>query len=88
MLKFVHVLSKNRSRGSSLSIVFGYILDDRVIEVRSLAGARDFSFSLCVQTCSGAHPASCPMSTGCPFSRGKARPGMMLTTHTHLVLRS
>jgi hypothetical protein len=50
--------------------VSDYGLDDRAIEVRSPAGAKDFSSSLCVQTGSGAHPASCPMGTG-----GKARPG-------------
>jgi hypothetical protein len=31
--------------------------------------------SLCVQTGSGAHPASCTMGTGGLFPRGKARPG-------------
>jgi hypothetical protein len=35
-----------------------YGLDDRVIGVRSPAGAKDFSSSLYVQTGSGAHPAS------------------------------
>jgi hypothetical protein len=30
---------------------------------------------LCVQTGSGAHPASCTMGTGGPFPEGKARPG-------------
>jgi hypothetical protein len=39
------------------------------IEVRSPTGA-DFSSSPCVQTGSGAHPASYAMGTG-----GKARPG-------------
>jgi hypothetical protein len=29
--------------------------------------AKDFSSSLCAQTGSGAHPASCPMDTGGPF---------------------
>jgi hypothetical protein len=38
--------------------------------VRSLTEAEDFSSTLCVQTGSGAHPASCTVSTG-----GKARPG-------------
>jgi hypothetical protein len=50
--------------GSSVSIVSSYGLDDRVIEVRSPARAKDFSSSLCVQTGSGAHPAG-----------RKARPG-------------
>jgi hypothetical protein len=55
--------------------VSGYGLDDWVIEVRSPAGAKDFSSSLCVQTGSGAYPASCTMGTGVPFPGAKARPG-------------
>jgi hypothetical protein len=55
--------------------VSDYGLDDRAIGVRSPAGAKDFSSSLCVQTGSGAHPASCTKGTGDPFSGGKARPG-------------
>jgi hypothetical protein len=54
--------------------VSDYGLDDRAIWVRSPAGAKDFSSSLCVQTDSEAHPASCTMGTGGPFSGGKARP--------------
>jgi hypothetical protein len=50
--------------------VSDYGLDDRAIGVRSPAGAKDFSFSLFVQTGCGAHPASCTMGTG-----GRARPG-------------
>jgi hypothetical protein len=57
------------------SIVSGYGLDDRAIGVRSTAGAKDFSSILCVQTDSGAHPASCTMGTGGPFPGSKARPG-------------
>jgi hypothetical protein len=63
------------SQGSSVSIVSGYGLDDGAIEVRSQAEAKDFSSSLCVQTVSGAQPASCTMGTGGPFPGGKARPG-------------
>jgi hypothetical protein len=66
---------ENCEPGSSVSIVSGYGLDDRAIEVRSLAGAKDFSSNLCVQTGSGAHPPSCAMGTGGPFPRAKARPG-------------
>jgi hypothetical protein len=65
----------SKEPGSSVSIVSGYGLDDRTIEVRSLAGAKDFSSNLCVQTGSGAHPASCTMGTGGPFPGDKARPG-------------
>jgi hypothetical protein len=43
-------------------------------------------FYLCVQTGSGAHPASCTMGTGGPLPGGKARSGVTLTTHPHLVL--
>jgi hypothetical protein len=63
------------SRISSGSIVSHYGLDDRAIGVQSPAGAEDFSSSLCVQTGSESHPASCPMGTGGPFPGGKARPG-------------
>jgi hypothetical protein len=63
------------SRGSSSSIVSDYGLDDRAIEVRFPTGAEDFSSSPCIQTGSGAHPASYPMGSGGPFPGGKARPG-------------
>jgi hypothetical protein len=69
------------SRGSSGSIVSDYGLDDRAIGIRSSAGAEDFSSSLCVQTGSGAHPASCTMGTGGPFPGVKRGRGVMLTTH-------
>jgi hypothetical protein len=46
-----------------------YGLHDRAI------GATDFSSVLCVQTGSGAHPASCPVGTEGPFRGDKARPG-------------
>jgi hypothetical protein len=36
---------------------------------------KDFSSSLCIQTGSGAHPASCTMGTGGPISGAKVRPG-------------
>jgi hypothetical protein len=74
--------------GSSGSIVSGYGLDDRAIEVRFAAEAKDFSSSLCVQTGSEAHPASCTMGTECPFPRGKARTGRDADHSPHLVLRS
>jgi hypothetical protein len=57
----------------SVSIVSGYGLDDRAIEVRSSAGAKGFSCSLCVQTGSGAHPVACTMGVGSPFPGAKAR---------------
>jgi hypothetical protein len=63
--------------------VSDYGLDDRAIEVRSPAGAKDFSSNLCVQTDSGAHPAFCTMGTGGPFPGAKTRPGRD-ADHSHL----
>jgi hypothetical protein len=66
--------SDARSQVSSVSIVSDYGLDDRAFGVRSSAGEKDFSSILCVQTGSGAHPASCTMGTRGPFPGGKALP--------------
>jgi hypothetical protein len=66
-------------RCSSVSIMSDYELNDR---------QEDFSCSLCVQTGSGAYPASCPTGTGVLSSGGKARPGRDATIHPHLVPRS
>jgi hypothetical protein len=74
--------------GSSGIIVSDYGLEDRAIEFRSPAGAKDFSCSLCVQTGSGAHPASCTMGTGGSFPEAKRGRGVTLTNHPHLVPRS
>jgi hypothetical protein len=49
---------------------------------------KDFSSSLCVQTGSGAHPASCTMGTGVLSPGLKRGRGVTLTTHLHLVSRS
>jgi len=72
------------SWGSSVSVVSEY----RHTGVRSPAEAKDFSSSLCVQTGSGAHPASCTMGTGVPFPGVKRGWGVTLTTHPDLVPRS
>jgi hypothetical protein len=69
------VFFETRSRVSSGSIVSDYGLDDRAIEVRFPAGAKDFSSNPCVQTGSGAHPASCTMGSGGPFPGGKSAAG-------------
>jgi hypothetical protein len=61
--------------GSSVSIVSDYGLNDGAIGVRSPAEAKDFSSNLCVQTGSGAHPASCSTGTGGPFPGGKSAAG-------------
>jgi hypothetical protein len=84
----MHVVWLDISRGGSVSTVSDYGLDDQDIEVRSPAETKDFSCSLCVQTGSGAHPASCPMGTGGPFPGVKRGRVVTLTTHPHLVPRS
>jgi hypothetical protein len=60
----------------------GYITSNTFLEtnyattgVRSPTEAEDFSSSPCVQTGSGAHPASCSMGTGGPLPGGKAQSG-------------
>jgi hypothetical protein len=68
------------SRVSSGSIVSDYGLDDRAIVVRFPVGAKDFSSSLCVQTGSGAHPASYTMGTGGLSPGVKRGRGVTLTT--------
>jgi hypothetical protein len=62
------------SHCTSVSKVSGYGLDC-TIKVQSTAEAKDFSSSLCVQTGSGTHAASCTMGTGGPILGAKARPG-------------
>jgi hypothetical protein len=75
-----------RSRVSSGSLVSDYGLDDRVIEVRSTAGAKDFS--------SVSRPALGPTQPSIQCVPGVLSPGVkrgrgvMLTTHPHLVPRS
>jgi hypothetical protein len=43
--------------------------------VRSPTEAEDFSSNLCIQTVSGANPASCTVGTGGSFPGGKVQPG-------------
>jgi hypothetical protein len=85
---FSAVYQHNRSRVSSDSIVSDCGLDDRAIGVRSPTGAKDSSSSLCVQTGSGDHPASCTMGPGVLSPGLKRGQGMRLTIHPHLVSRS
>jgi hypothetical protein len=54
------------SQGSPVNIVSGYGLDIWATGVQSPAEAEDFSSSFCVQTSSGAHPASYSIGTGGP----------------------
>jgi hypothetical protein len=72
---YTHLYMCVCEQGSSVSTVSGYGLDDRSIEVRSPAEAKNFSCNLCVQTGSGVHPVSCTMGTGDPSPGAKVRPG-------------
>jgi hypothetical protein len=74
-LQFHLLMLLHWSRVISVSIVSNYGLDDRAIGVRSPVGPNDFSSSLCVQTGSGAHPASCTVGTVGPFPGGKSAAG-------------
>jgi hypothetical protein len=74
---------------SSVSIVSGYGLDDRAIEVWSPAEAKDFSSNICVQTASEVvHIASCAMGTGSTSQGVKNGGGVTLSVHPHLVPKS
>jgi hypothetical protein len=75
------------SRVSSGSIVCDYGLDDRVIGVRSPAGAKDFSSNLCVYTLGPTQPPVqwVPGVLSPGVKRGR---GVTLTIHPHLVPRS
>jgi hypothetical protein len=75
------------SRGSSVSIVSYYGLDDRATWVRSPTEAKDFSSTVCVQNGSGAHQSSYLVGGG-PFPGVKHRRGVTLTTHPIFVPRS
>jgi hypothetical protein len=71
---FIWVWTCRRSRGSIISVVSAYWLDDRAIQIRSPVEAKYFSSNLSVQTGSGAHQASSSMGSGGPFPGEKARP--------------
>jgi hypothetical protein len=76
-----------RSRGSSVSILSNYGLDDQAVEVRSPAEARDFF--LCVHTGSGAHSSILYNGNRDILSPGVKRGrGVTLAIHPHLVPRS
>jgi hypothetical protein len=60
---------------SSVSMMSDYGLDNWTTGFRSPTETENFFSSLCVQTGSGAHPASCTMGTVSSFPGGKARPG-------------
>jgi hypothetical protein len=74
--------------GSSVSIVSGYGLDAGWSRFDSRQRRKYFSSILCVQTASGAHPASCPMGTGGRFPGAKRGRSVTLTTNPHPVPRS
>jgi hypothetical protein len=69
----------HHSRGSSVSIVSDYGVDDRgSIPSR---GKKDFSSSFRIQTGCRVHPAFYPWLTGSPFQGVKRGRGVTLTTY-------
>jgi hypothetical protein len=71
-----HVLTRKGVRlGAGVAQSVLCLTTDWTTGVRSLTEAEDFSSIQCIQTGSGAHPASYPMGTGGPFTGSKARPG-------------
>jgi hypothetical protein len=82
LMFFSHVLPTWLSRGSSVNIVSGYGLDDRAVEVRSAAEARDFFLWPLSRPALG--PTQLPVQWVPGVKRGG---GVTLTTHPHSVPR-
>jgi hypothetical protein len=82
------MLGVDSEPGRSVSIVSGYVLENRDIEVRSPAEEKDFYSNLSVLNGSEAHRDSCKMDTGGPFPRAKARPGRDADHSPYAVPRS
>jgi hypothetical protein len=86
-LAFYATISFSVEPGSSVSIVSNYGLDDRAIEVRSLAEAKDFPLdSVSRQALRSTQPPVqwVPGVLSPGVKRGQ---GVTLTTHSHLVSR-
>jgi hypothetical protein len=68
--------SSSLSEPGYLSQCSVWLRTGRPGDLRSIPGrGKRISSNLCVQTGSGAHPASCTMRTGSSFPGGKARFG-------------
>jgi hypothetical protein len=61
--------------GKRVAVSLLCLTTDWTTGVRPPAEVKDYSSSLCVQTSSKTHPASCTMGTGESFPRAKARTG-------------
>jgi hypothetical protein len=61
-----------KSHDSSVGIVLGYGLDDQSSRVQFLVRAGKFFLHHCIQSGSGAHPASYPMGARGSFPGDKA----------------
>jgi hypothetical protein len=82
-----HIHSKIRSRGSSVSTVSDYGLEDRAIGFRSPAGPKDFSLASVSRPALG---PTRPLYNGYwgSFPGAKRGRGVTLTTYTHLLPKS
>jgi hypothetical protein len=87
---FMKVDSHVCEGGISLFFNLYFLKQKKLVLDRGSIPVRDKGFSsiLCVQTGSEAHPASCTVGTGVPFTGVKRGRGVTLTTHPHLVPRS
>jgi hypothetical protein len=74
--------------GSSVSIVSGYGLDGRAIEVRSPAEARDFPLTSVSIPALGPSQPRVQWVPGVLFPWVKRGRGVTLTTHPHLMPKS
>jgi hypothetical protein len=74
--------------GSSVSMVSGYALDDRTIEVRSLVGQRISSLTSVYRPALGPTQPPVQLIPGVLSPGVKNGRGVTLTTHPHLVPRS
>jgi hypothetical protein len=83
------MLGVDSEPGRSVSIVSGYVLENREIEVRSPAEEKDFYSNLSVLNGSEAHRDSCKMDGYWgSFPRAKARPGRDADHSPYVVPRS
>jgi hypothetical protein len=73
--------------GTGVAQSVQYLTTDCPAGVRSPTEAEDFYCNFCVQTGSGAHPASCTVRTAGSFPGENLGRGVMLTTHPLLVPR-
>jgi hypothetical protein len=74
-INYVFIILIYFNRGAAVAQSVQCLTTDWTARARFPTEAEGFSSIVCVQTGSGAHPASCTVGTGGSFPGGKARPG-------------